>query len=210
MDLHYSNTLYSIRVFHRLADTYAQAKSFATKARMIDPMNYSENDVKPQRKRRQLNSPQNEMAEVQGALKIKVERVSNLKKALCFLNLQNDKRRIEDIDECDVEEYDVLLSEDETEGCPSPVTVSMRSNCLANPTQTTTIPMQSANNAGTANGSYLPVDPKMNATDGSECNDVIGIGSNGMNSAIRTGIDPLQTDPKFSLEYSFATEVSIY
>lgn len=42
-------------------------------------------------------------------IKIKVERMTFLKRSIGVLNLQHDKKEVMDIDECDVEEFNKLL-----------------------------------------------------------------------------------------------------
>lgn len=73
-------------------------------------MNYSENCENPRKGCRRLNDHQKEIAAVTAELKIKRERISNMKTALYSMNVQHDKYDIKD-----VEEYDELISEDEGE-----------------------------------------------------------------------------------------------
>lgn len=49
------------------------------------------------------------MTQAKAELKIKIERVTNLNKALLVLNLQNDKRRVEFVTESDLEEIDDIM-----------------------------------------------------------------------------------------------------
>lgn len=50
-----------------------------------------------------------EMAQAKAELKIKIERLTNLNKALKVLNLQNDKRRVELVTDSDLEEIDDIM-----------------------------------------------------------------------------------------------------
>lgn len=50
-----------------------------------------------------------EMTEARAELKIKVERLTNLNKALMILNLQNDKKRVELITDSDLEEFEDII-----------------------------------------------------------------------------------------------------
>lgn len=187
-------------VLNCLLDTIEQAKSFVSKTRFRDPFSYTEEDTRPRRKPRRLNDRQKEIADINAALKIKVERVSNLKKALYFLNVQNDKYDIND-----VEEYDDLLSDDDEDTeefntSPSP------SNCVDRPSHSAIASIHSATNAANAMDFDLAVEPSTRAVE--VCNDVIEIGGTQINAVIRTGVDPVHIDQSFSLEYTFVADVS--
>lgn len=52
------------------------------------------------------------MADIKKHIKVKLERITNLKKALRILNLENDKRNIDHVAESDLDEYDDLLDDD--------------------------------------------------------------------------------------------------
>lgn len=210
--------------YYCFSATYKQAKEFVAKNRKLNPINYSEIENekgRPKRCRRRLNNYAASVAKVKEQLKIKIERITRFKKALCILNRQNDKQRIEKIDASDVEEFDELLSEGESETieaiqeiprqCVAEAVPSQSNNaiyCVAGPSHLAFVPMQSIDNAMAKSGSYSPLQPNENAGEGFDNDDLIEIGSSGNNAIIRTGVDPVLMDRTFSLEYSYTTNVS--
>lgn len=160
-------------------DTYAQAKSFIARARYIHPVNYSEID-KP--KRRPLNAKQRHFAKLKNEVKIKCERLTSLKRSICFLNRKSDRHKIENLDPNDVEEFDDLLSED---GIPE----NDRNDCVSNV--------------------FVPCTPTVSAQLVDD--DVIEVGARYITTTMmRTGVssDGIEVDPSFSLEYCYTKDVS--
>lgn len=204
-------------------DTYREAKIYLDKNRAITPLNYSEDDregyVPVQRS---LNEQQQEMASVYERIRIKAERITNLKKALNVLNIQNDKRKIEDIDLSDVDEFDVLLSDEETIDEPNMNDRQNPMNCES--VSITAMPIQPNVFASEAGPSYLAITPNRalirtldvngndplqneNTTGGAQDDDLIVIGSRCLDR-ITTDTELYQVDGLFSLEYSYTTNVS--
>lgn len=213
----------SITVMFCFLDTYREAKIYVDKNRAITPINYSEDDRERHvAVQRQLNEQQQEMANAYERIRIKSERITNLKKALNILNIQHDKRKIEDIDLSDVDEFDVLLSDEETPDEPNMVSRQNPINCGS--VSIATMPIQPKVFASEAGPSYLAITPNRalirtldvnendshqneNTADGAQDDDLIVIDSRCFDT-ITTVTELYQVDGPFSLEYSFTTNVS--
>lgn len=79
------------------SDTYAAAKSYGGKKRAVQPLNYSEKSQKKRRKIARTNE-ETQIESMMERIRVKSERLTNLKKALCILNRENDKKEIMDVD----------------------------------------------------------------------------------------------------------------
>lgn len=160
-------------------DTYEQAKSITEKKNRLRCVAVDYCEKKEERKKRSQTQrrPRSEHETIRQQIKIKIERISNIKKALNIHNQQRDKMQIQDVD---LEEIDELLDETEDE-MPSDI-VEIEAGHY-----------QLAQNDGAAD-------------------DLIEIGSHAgiRTNTISTGIDPIQVDNTFSVEYSFTVDVSFF
>lgn len=86
-----------------ILDTYDESETYASKKRPWRPMDYCE--ISPKKP----SAVAVEMTQAKAELKIKVERLTNLNKALVVLNLQNDKRRVELVTDSDLEEIEDIM-----------------------------------------------------------------------------------------------------
>lgn len=174
-----SNCVYLYSIYFSFLDTYAQAKSFIARARYIHPVNYSEID---EPKRRPLNAKQRHFAKLKNEVKIKCERLTSLKRSICFLNRKSDRHKIENLDPNDVEEFDDLLSEDEI---PENDQIELVSSLFASRNPTVS--------AQLVDDDVIELDARNNTT-----------------AMIRTGVssDEIEVDLPFSLEYCYTKDVS--
>lgn len=159
-------------------ETYKQAKSFAEKKKSLRcniPIDYCEKDFKIPKQ----NRPQSACAQIKKKVEIKIERISNLKKALYIRNQESDMIRL---DELDVDEMDDLLDESDDEMPPDISVTNTDPSSLANADET-------ADDVIEINATARIVTP--------EC-------------LITTGIDPIEVDEEFSLEYCFVNDVSYF
>lgn len=157
-------------------DTYSEAKSYFLKRRKY-PVNYCEDDEKKTRRRR--NKKPTDIAKVKMQLKIKLERITLLKKAVRVLNRHEDNRRMETIDDDDLHEFENLLEEQSDRDDEVPMNIEQIE----------------------ASSAHLSMN---NDTD-----DLILVNDEPhlTPSGIVTGIDPIEVDTEFSREYSFTTDV---
>lgn len=139
-----------------------------------------------------------------------------MKKAFNVLNIQHDKRKIEDLDPSDVEEFDELLEEMEwtgsgRENAPnthySEVNTEQRTAIQSSTSQSALAPKQALNGAHNTDQFGPPLDFTEAAAGGSDDDDLIEIGSSGY-YPITTGVEPIQIDREFSKEYSYTVDVS--
>lgn len=144
-----------------------------------------------------------------------------MKKAFNILNRQHDKRKIEDLDPSDVEEFDELLEEMESfeigrENEPntneSEVDTVQRTAIRTLPIsaieyQASTSQLAIAPKQTAANGLCSSLDSVEAEAGGSDDDDLIEIGSSG-SYPIKTGVEPIQIDREFSKEYSYTVDVS--
>lgn len=84
-------------------DTYDEAETYASKKRSLRPIDYSE--ISPEKP----CAVSVGMTRAKTELKIKIERLTNLNKALLVLNLQNDKRRVQLVTDSDLEEIEDIM-----------------------------------------------------------------------------------------------------
>lgn len=206
------------------SDTYNEAKLYLSKNRAQIPVNYSEDDDERRIPTvRRPNEQQQQIAEAYERIRIKSERITNLQKAISILNIQNDKRQIEIIDSSDVDEYDELLSDDESEigkidavqkkrvrkfEVVQSATDSIQSialECEAGPSDLA-CPSQLMNRSVDTIEKISPLVVSEN-DDSIQDDDLIEIDASG-SSQIITGVEPLQIDKDFSMEYSYTTDVS--
>lgn len=87
--------------------------------RKFDPVDYCED--KPKRKRR--DHVPTDVENVIEEIKIKVERLTHLKRSVDVLNRQHDKKEVMDIDDDDIEEFNKLLEAKDNERDEVPITV---------------------------------------------------------------------------------------
>lgn len=139
-------------------------------------MDYSET----KKKKPSNNRPLTDYAETKQSINIKIERISNLKKAIYIRNQQRDKILIEDIDDNDVDEIQNLIeeSDDEIPSNIEEIVPSKHSNTINDEEVDDTIQIV-ADNAATALASH-----------------------------IATGIHRMEIDEEFSVQYSYTTGVS--
>lgn len=111
-----------------ILDTNAQAETIAAKKkrlRRIAPVDYCEREEKKQLSRRPLNG----CARIKGKIKIKIERISNIKKALYIRNQQRDKQKIQDPD---VDAIDDLFDESDDDSVADIDEIEARPSSSAN------------------------------------------------------------------------------
>lgn len=168
------------------SDTYCQAKSYAAKTRIYRPVNYSDENPRP--KRRRLSDHAKKIDSLKNEIKVKCERLTSLQRAIRFLNQKSDKHKIENLDPMDVAEFDDLLSDREE----IDDVVAYTSTQKEKTNYSDTGPPQSPS---------IPIHPI------SDDDDVIEIGSMGRAHSIRTGIEPLRIDEDFSMQYGFTENV---
>lgn len=170
----------NLAVFNLFADTYEEAKLFAGRKRITRPVKYS--GIKNKKPTKDLlNAGQRKVYDLQAQLKNKIERLTSLKSSLRFLNKKSDKKMIEHIDSSDIDEYDDLFCDDDAE--PSEMAIVLFSeNVMTN---------------------NLFSEPNENAAVGCSSDDLIEIDA----SPINIGVDPMQIDRAFSLEYSYSIDV---
>lgn len=94
-----------------LSDTYKEAKEYASKKRYQDRVNYCESANKNKR-RSSPKGHRKKIADALGNIRIKSELITRKKKALYILNLENDGRKVEDLNDTDIEEYQGLIDDD--------------------------------------------------------------------------------------------------
>lgn len=83
---------------------------FVQKKRAVIPKNYSEQ--KHANNSLRSNNRRNPISQLKGEIKIKAERITNLKKAMLVMNQYIDKRKVQDIDEDDLKEFENLFDDD--------------------------------------------------------------------------------------------------
>lgn len=155
-------------------DTYKEAKLYMQKRRSVLPVNYCEEIGRTERNVRPLNEKQKRIMELKTEIKIKSERLTYLKKAVFVFNQQIDKRKVEIIDEDDLEEFEELIDDDDME-------------------------------YDVENGSV----PVSNADLSDNVSLIEGGRELNEQRALLPGVEPLQIDSNFSLEYSYTNDVSI-
>lgn len=144
------------------------------KTRDFYPVNYCEDG--PKRKRRDHVPTDVEI--VIEEIKIKVERLTHLKRSIDVLNRQHDKKEVMDIDDDDIEEFNKLLEAKDNERDEVPRTID---EC----------------DFGTSN----------DATN-DDSDELIVMNSGPASSGIITGITGIEIDEEFSMQYSYTTDVS--
>lgn len=167
------------KFFKLIPDHYREAELCAERKRSLRQgvhVNYCEREKKVPT----TNRPQSDYAETKQSIKIKVERISNLKKAINIRNQQRDKIKIDDIDDVDVEKIQELIEESDDEMPPIIDEAG---------------PSQQPNNEEEADSIIEIISP----------NGAIASTSN-MDCADQT--TRMETDKEFSLEYSYTTDVS--
>lgn len=157
--------------FHlHVADSYYKAFMHAQKSRPVIPKNYSEQKRTIPTQRR-LNNRQNPVTKLKCEIRIKSERISNLKKAIIVYNQQIDKRNVETIGGDDLAEFEALIDDD-----------------MVREREIETAP--------------VPLDE--------ESDDVLIIGNESEpigQGVMLPGVEPLQVDRNFSLQYTYTTDV---
>lgn len=161
-----------------LADTYEQAKKYVEKKKRVRAFPVSYCELSPKKKR--LNH-QNDIATAMEEVRVKVERLTYLKRSIDVLNRQLDKREIMDINDEELEEFRDLLTEAGTGNVGMPTTID---ECEA----------VSSERANIDSEDCILIEPHIRSASGS--------------SNISTGIDPLDIDRDFSVEYTYTTDVS--
>lgn len=91
-----------------LSDSVVAAKNYIKKKRVLYPLNYCESP----KKKRGVSNPRGhrlKIVELKSKLKVKLENVSLIKKAIRVLNRQVDKKCVDVISDVELEEYDDLI-----------------------------------------------------------------------------------------------------
>lgn len=138
-------------------------------------MNYCERGTKRQRCDRGQNDIERGLEEI----KIKVERITYLKRSIDVLNRQHDKREVMHLDDDDIDEFNKLLEARETHNEEAPANTDVCEARQSNIDDSDDIVII---------GSQRKLPPK-------PC-------------SITTGIAPMEIDGGFSLEYTYVTDVS--
>lgn len=141
-------------------------------------MNYGESKAKRQRR----DSWQNDIERVVEEIKIKVERMTYLKRSIDVLNRQHDKREVMDLEEGDIEEFNKLLEAKNIDNEEVPTTID---ECEAG---------QSKEVSNDDSDDVIFIDSQRKLPPGPK--------------GITTGIAPIAIDGNFSLEYTYTTDVS--
>lgn len=102
-------------LFITFLDSRKEIKSYANRKRQFLPIDYCESRKRHRSNRRLNHQHQTKLRDLEGKVQLKLERITNIKRAIIVLNRQSDKQKIEKIEECDLDEYDNFLSEDESD-----------------------------------------------------------------------------------------------
>lgn len=138
--------------------------------------------------------PRNKYAKLKKQIEIKIERISALKKGLCVNNQLRDKNDIECVEDDVAEIFDLLDGSDDEmpqeSEMPEQIEIPQRNEIEVTPS------------------------PSRNANTDENEDSVEIITENGIGIAatneITAGIEPIQVDSEFSLQYSYTTDVSYF
>lgn len=213
---HYSNNIISSNI-STLIDTYKEAKSYAAKKRSYDPMNYCESP----KKKKCTSIPKGQrkrIADVMEKIKVKSERYTSLKKALYIANCENNKKYTDDVEEMDLNEYQVLLSdehvpqnEEDIGDQRSPINNEEDDDCLEIELPLPSTSKQAEPDSVTTGTNQMPHERSLSCDgEDGDCIELFPTGNlRTERIAITIGVDklPLQIDEKFSCQYSYTSDV---
>lgn len=169
------------------------------------------------KKKKCLSSPKGhrkKIADVLEKIKVKSERYTNLKKALYIANCENNKKYTDDVEEMDLDEYQVLLGDEhvpqnEEDICNtrSPANDEEDDDCFELPSTSN----QAEPNSISIDANQTPPErsPACEGED-DDCIELLSTGNQRTDRiAITIGVDklPLEIDEKFSRQYSYTTDV---
>lgn len=102
------NSVFASTTYFFFADTFTEAKRYAARNRAVWPVDYCEDE---RTERASTVGRQTEKNKLLQEIQVKVEKITNMQRAITTLNQTCDKQKIDYIDASDVEEFDDMLLE---------------------------------------------------------------------------------------------------